>query len=387
MKIHEYQAKAILARYGVPVPAGRVASTPEEVEQIARELGQRVVVKAQVHVGGRGKAGGIKLADTPAEAKRVGSQILGMNIKGLTVKKVLVEEAADIAQEYYLGITVDRAARRNVVMVSAAGGVDIEEVAATTPEKIAKEHIDPAIGLMDYQIRQLASRAGFAPPAMRGMGAFLRALYKVYVELDCSLAEINPLVVTSDEKLIAADAKINVDDNALYRQKELAAMGEVAEENPIEVEARQRGLAYVHLDGDIGILGNGAGLVMTTLDVVQRAGGKPANFLDVGGGASADVVCNALEVVLLNNNVKAVLFNIFGGITRCDEVAKGIVEATSTIDIRVPLVIRLVGTREEEGRQVLTQASGKVQLIPAATMQEAAEKVVALANESRGQRH
>ncbi len=378
MKIHEYQAKEIFARYGVPIPAGRVASTPEEVEQIARELGKRVVVKAQVHVGGRGKAGGIKLANTPEEARQVASQILGMNIKGLRVEKVLVEEAADIAQEYYLGITVDRAARRNVVMVSAAGGVDIEEVAATTPEKIAKEHIDPAVGLMDYQIRQLAYRAGFAPVAMRGAGAFLRALYKVYTELDCSLAEINPLVVTGDGKLIAADAKIVVDDNALYRQKELAAMREVAEENPIEVEARKRGLAYVHLDGDIGILGNGAGLVMTTLDVVQRAGGKPANFLDVGGGASADVVRNALEIVLLNDNVKAVLFNIFGGITRCDEVAKGIVDATSTVDINVPIVIRLVGTREEEGRQVLTQASGKVQLIPAATMQEAAEKVVAL---------
>ena len=380
MKIHEYQAKEIFARYGVPIPAGRVASTPEEVEQIARDIGKRVVVKAQVHVGGRGKAGGIKLANTPEEAKLVGSQILGMNIKGLTVERVLVEEAADIAQEYYLGITVDRAARRNVVMVSAAGGVDIEEVAATTPEKIAKLHIDPAIGLLDYQIRQLAYRAGFAPAAIRGAGAFLRALYRVYTELDCSLAEINPLVVTGDGKLIAADAKINVDDNALYRQKELAAMREVAEENPIEVEARKRGLAYVHLDGDIGILGNGAGLVMTTLDVVQRAGGKPANFLDVGGGASADVVRNALEIVLLNDNVKAVLFNIFGGITRCDEVAKGIVEATSTVDISVPIVIRLVGTREEEGRQVLTQASGKVQLIPAATMQEAAEKVVALVN-------
>ncbi|MCS6861694.1 MAG: succinate--CoA ligase subunit beta, partial [Abditibacteriales bacterium] len=246
--------------------------------------------------------------------------------------------------------------------------------------KIAKLHVDPAIGLMDYQIRQLAYRAGFAPAAMRGAGAFLRALYKVYTELDCSLAEINPLVVTKDGQLIAADAKMNVDDNALYRQKELAAMREVAEENPIEVEARRRGLAYVHLDGDIGIVGNGAGLVMTTLDVVQRAGGRPANFLDVGGGANAEVVRNALEVVLMNPHVKAVLFNIFGGITRCDEVAKGIVEATATVDINVPIVIRLVGTREEEGRQVLAQASGKVQLIPAATMQEAAEKVVALVN-------
>jgi succinyl-CoA synthetase beta subunit len=378
LKIHEYQAKEIFARYGVPIPAGKVAGTPEEVEQIARDIGKRVVVKAQVHVGGRGKAGGIKLANTPEEAKLAASQILGMNIKGLTVEKVLVEEAADIAQEYYLGITVDRAARRNVVMVSAAGGVDIEEVAATTPEKIAKEHIDPAIGLMDYQIRQLAYQAGLVPEAIRGAGGFLRALYKVYTELDCSLAEINPLVVTKDGKLIAADAKINVDDNALYRHKDLAVLQEQQEDDPIEAEAHKRGLTYVHLDGNIGILGNGAGLVMTTLDVVQRAGGKPANFLDVGGGASADVVRNALEVVLMDKNLKAILFNIFGGITRCDEVAKGIVQATSTLDIGVPIVIRLVGTREEEGRQVLTQASGKVQLIPAATMQEAAEKVVGL---------
>jgi len=288
LKIHEYQAKQILAKYQVPIPQGDIAATPEEAAAIAGKLGKRVVVKAQVHVGGRGKAGGVKLADTPDEAQAAASQILGMDIKGLTVEKVLVEEAADIAEEYYLGITIDRAARRNVVMVSAVGGVDIEEVAATTPEKIAKVHLDPAIGMMDFHTRILAIEAGLNPAAIRPASGFLKALYRAYMDVDASLAEINPLVLTAGGNLIATDAKINIDDNALFRQTKLAELREEQEEDPIEAEAHRKGLIYVRLDGNIGILGNGAGLVMTTLDVVQREGGRPANFLDVGGGAQAE---------------------------------------------------------------------------------------------------
>ncbi|NCO36422.1 MAG: succinate--CoA ligase subunit beta [Armatimonadetes bacterium CG2_30_59_28] len=374
MKIHEYQAKQILAKYQVPIPQGDIAATPEEAAAIAGKLGKRVVVKAQVHVGGRGKAGGVKLADTPDEAQAAASQILGMDIKGLTVEKVLVEEAADIAEEYYLGITIDRAARRNVVMVSAVGGVDIEEVAATTPEKIAKVHLDPAIGMMDFHTRILAIEAGLNPAAIRPASGFLKALYRAYMDVDASLAEINPLVLTAGGNLIATDAKINIDDNALFRQTKLAELREEQEEDPIEAEAHRKGLIYVRLDGNIGILGNGAGLVMTTLDVVQREGGRPANFLDVGGGAKAELVRSALETVLLDTNVKGVLFNIFGGITRCDEVAKGILDATAAMDINVPIVIRLTGTREREGQQLLQGTH----LIPAASMQEAAQKIVEL---------
>jgi len=288
MKLLEYQGKEIFARYGVPIPKGKVASTPDEAAAIAAEIGVTVVVKAQVHAGGRGKAGGIKLAKTPEEAREAATKILGMDIKGLTVEKVLVEAACDIKEEYYIGITTDRAARRNIVMVSAAGGIDIEEVAEVTPEKIAKLHLDPAIGLQDYQIRQLAFEANLPPAAIKGVGPFLKALYKVYLELDCSLAEINPLVLTGDGTLIGADSKVVLDDNALFRHKELAQFQEAQEDDPIEAEAHKRGLTYVRLEGDIGIIGNGAGLVMTTLDVVQREGGRPANFLDIGGGAKAD---------------------------------------------------------------------------------------------------
>jgi succinyl-CoA synthetase beta subunit len=375
MKIHEYQAKEIFAKYGVPIPPGRVASTPDEVQSIAADIGKPVVVKAQVHVGGRGKAGGIKLAKTPEEARAAATQILGMDIKGLKVEEVLVEAAADIKEEYYIGITTDRAARRNIVMVSAAGGIDIEEVAATAPEKIAKLHLDPAIGLQDFQIRQLAYNAKLPAAAAKQIGPFLKALYKVYSDLDCSLAEINPLVLTGEGTLIAADAKINIDDNALFRHKDLAQFQEAQEEDPIEAEAHKRGLTYVRLDGDIGIIGNGAGLVMTTLDVVQREGGKPANFLDIGGGAKAEVVRKAVDTVLLDKNVKGIFFNIFGGITRGDEVAKGLLEAMSTLDIKVPIVVRLTGTRAKEGLELLEGSP----LTPAATMQEGAQKIVALA--------
>ncbi len=376
MKIHEYQAKEIFAKYGVPIPKGRVARTPEEAAQVAQEIGGTVVVKAQVHVGGRGKAGGIKLAKSPDEARQMAQQILGMDIKGLKVEEVLVEAAADIKEEYYIGITTDRAARRNIVMVSAAGGIDIEEVAETSPEKIARLHIDPAIGLQDFQIRQVAFESKLPPAALKGVGPFLKALYKVYSEYDCSLAEINPLVLQGDGTLIAADAKIVIDDNALFRHKDLAVFQEAQEDDPIEAEAHKRGLTYVRLEGDIGIIGNGAGLVMTTLDVVQREGGKPANFLDIGGGAKAEVVTKAIDTVLLDKNVKGIFFNIFGGITRGDEVAKGMLEAIGTMDIKVPIVVRLTGTRAEEGLKLL---EGSV-LTPAATMQEGAQKIVALVN-------
>ncbi|HEX8552755.1 MAG TPA: ADP-forming succinate--CoA ligase subunit beta [Abditibacteriaceae bacterium] len=376
MKIHEYQAKEIFAKYGVPIPKGRVANTPEEAEAIAAELGGTVVVKSQVHTGGRGKAGGIKVAKSPSEAREAAEKILGMDIKGFTVEQVLVEEAADIREEYYIGITTDRAARRNIVMVSAAGGMDIETVAVETPEKLAKLHIDPAIGLQDFQMRQLAFEAKLPPAVIKQIGPFLTALYKTYADYDATLAEINPLVLNGEGKLIAADAKIVIDDNALFRHKDLAVFQEAQEEDPIEAEAHKRGLTYVRLEGDIGIIGNGAGLVMTTLDVVQREGGRPANFLDIGGGAKAEVVTKAIDTVLLDKNVKGIFFNIFGGITRGDEVAKGMLEAIDTLGIDVPIVVRLTGTRAEEGRALLEGSK----LTPAATMQEGAQKIVALVN-------
>ncbi len=377
MKIHEYQAKQVLAKFGVPVPDGRVATSPEQVKAIAEEFkGGVVVVKAQVHVGGRGKAGGIKLAKSPAEAEEVAKQILGMNLKGLTVKKVLVEQGLNIAKEYYLGMILDRDSKRIVVMVSSEGGVDIEEVAARSPEKIAKCTISPTVGLADHQIRYLCFAGGIDKSLVKEVTKFLRALYRAFLESDASLAEINPLVVTKEGRLIAADAKINVDDNALFRQSELAAWQESEEENPIEDEAHKRGLTYVHLDGDIGIIGNGAGLVMTSLDVVAREGGKPANFLDIGGGAKAEVVRNALEVVLLEPKVRGIVINIFGGITRCDEVAKGIIEAAKTLNIKVPVVVRLEGTQVDEGKRLLNESG--LNLVPAGTMREAARKVVEL---------
>ncbi|MCC6445420.1 MAG: ADP-forming succinate--CoA ligase subunit beta [Armatimonadetes bacterium] len=374
MKIHEYQAKQILARFGVPIPPGEVASTPEEAEEAARRLQKRVVVKAQVHVGGRGKAGGVKLARTPEEAGDAARRIIGMDIKGIAVRKVLVEEAADIAEEYYLGITLDRAVRRSVVMVSAVGGVDIEEVAAETPEKIARLHVDPAMGLADFQIRQVCYASGIRKTAVGPASKFLRALYEAYTATDASLFEINPLALTKDGQVIAADAKINIDDNALFRHPDFQEYQEESEEDPIEAEAHRRHIQYVRLGGTVGIIGNGAGLVMATLDEVKRAGGAPANFLDIGGGARAELVRNALEIVLMDREVKGVVFNVFGGITRCDEVAKGILEATAAMKICVPLVVRLTGTNEREGRALLTGTN----LIPAETMQEAALHIVNL---------
>ncbi len=373
MNLHEYQAKEILARHGVPVPPGRVAYTPEEARQIAREFGKRVVIKAQVHVGGRGKAGGVKLADTPEEAYEKAQAILGMNIKGLTVRKVLVAEAVDIAKEYYAGLILDRSQQRVVLMLSKEGGVDIEEVAARNPEAILKYPIDPHKGLRLFEARELVKRAGLEGNLNR-LAQILVALYRAYEAVDASLAEINPLVLTTEGQIVAADAKIVLDDNALFRHPDLAELREVEAEHPLEVEAANYGFAYVKLDGNIGIIGNGAGLVMYTLDLVNRVGGRPANFLDIGGGAKAEVVYNALRLVLKDPEVKGIFINIFGGITRADEVAKGVIRVLEEGLLTKPVVMRVAGTAEEEAKRLL---EGKpIYMYP--TSIEAARAMVAM---------
>lgn len=372
MKLHEYQSKRIFAQYGVPIPKGDVAATPARARQIASRLGSRVVVKSQVLVGGRGKAGGIRLADDPDEAEEVAGKILGMKIKGLTVKKVLLDEAADIGQEIYLGIVIDRAKRRPVMMASAEGGVEIEEVARATPERIVKAVVDPFLGLQPYQGRELAFGIGLPKELVRDFVKIAQGLSEAFMGCDASLAEINPLVVTGDGDLLAVDGKMLIDDNALFRHFELAEMRDAEEESPEEQEARRNGLSYVKLDGEIGCMVNGAGLAMATMDVIKLHGGEPANFLDIGGGAQADKVAAALQIILSDPNVKAVLFNIFGGITRCDEVAKGILTALAEVPTDVPMVARLVGTNEEEGRRILADA----EMVTAATLADAAEKAV-----------
>jgi succinyl-CoA synthetase beta subunit len=374
VKLHEYQSKQLFAKYGIPIPQGEIATTPEDARRIARDLGRRVVIKSQVLVGGRGKAGGVKLANTPDEAEAVAGQILGMNIKGLTVHKVLVDEAADIAQEIYLGIVLDRLQRRAVLMASAAGGMDIEEVAREAPQKIIRVAVDPFLGLREYQTRQIAYGTGLKRDLIKDFNTIAQGLYRCFVDLDASLAEINPLVITGAGVLQALDGKILIDDNALYRHPDLAALRDVDEEIPAETEARQRGLSYIKLDGEIGCMVNGAGLAMATMDMTKLFGGTPANFLDIGGGAQADKVAAALRIILADPNVKAVLFNIFGGITRCDEVARGIVAALEEVKPSVPMVARLVGTNEEEGRRILAAAN----LQTASTLAEAAQKAVAL---------
>ena len=378
MKLQEYQSKRIFAQYGVPIPPGDVASTPGQARQIASRLGTRVVVKSQVLVGGRGKAGGIRLADDPDEAEEVADRILGMNIKGMTVKKVLVDQAADIAKEIYLGIVIDRAQRRPVMMASAEGGVEIEEVARTAPERIIKTSIDPFFGLLPYQGRELAFGIGLDKSLMRDFVKIAQGLYDAFVDCDASLAEINPLVVTGSGELLAVDGKMLLDDNALFRHFELAEMRDADEETPEEQEARRHGLSYVKLDGEIGCMVNGAGLAMATMDVIKLYGSEPANFLDIGGGAQADKVAAALRIILSDPSVRGVLFNIFGGITRCDEVAKGILAALAEVPTDVPMVARLVGTNEAEGRQILAEA----EMITAATLAEAAQKAVAVARGS-----
>ena len=375
MKLYEFQAKHVFASKGITVPRGEVASTPQEARGIAERLG-RCVVKAQVHIGGRGKAGGIKLAITPIEARDYAEGMLGKPLRGLIVKQVLVEEALDIDKEYYLSATVDRTTKRVVLMASAMGGMDVEEVAENHPDAIVKHSIDPAYGPMDFEIRDVMEKAGFDAKASRAIGTIVKQVYQVMLDSDASLVEINPLVVTDAGTVVAADAKFEVDDNALFRQQALAVFREDSEEDPIEAEAHRRGATYVRLDGDIGIIGNGAGLVMTTLDLVTRAGGRPANFLDIGGGAQAESVREAIEIVLLDPKVKGILFNIFGGITRGDEVAKGILAGTQSIDIKVPIVVRMAGTNAEEGRRLLQGTN----LVPASGPIEAAEKIIELTN-------
>ncbi len=375
MKLHEYQSKQIFNKYGIPIPKGRVAATAQEARQIAEELGGRVVIKSQVLVGGRGKAGGIRLAKSAEEAENLATQILSMEIKGLPVRKVLVDEAASIASEIYLGITNDRAARRPVMMASAAGGVDIEEVAAKNPEKIIKVHIDPLLGLRDYQARDIAASIDLPREHWRIFGQIARGLWDAYVACDATLAEINPLVITADRRIVALDGKMVLDDNALFRHPDLAEMRDLDVEAPSEIEARKYGLSFIKLDGNIGCMVNGAGLAMTTMDIIKLFGGEPANFLDIGGGASADKVAAALRIILSDPNVKAVLFNVFGGITRGDEVARGILAALAEVKTNVPMVIRLVGTNAEEGRRILADAK----MITAETLADAARKAVAVA--------
>jgi succinyl-CoA synthetase beta subunit len=375
MKLHEYQSKQIFARYGIPIPKGRVAATAQEAEQIAEELGGRVVIKSQVLVGGRGKAGGIRLAKSPEEAEEMATQILAMEIKGLPVRKVLVDEAAQIEKEIYLGITNDRAARKPVMMSSSAGGVEIEEVARKTPEKIIKVHIDPLLGLRDYQARDIAAGIDLPREHWKLFGQIAHGLWKAYIDCDASLAEINPLVVTSDNRLLALDGKMVLDDNALFRHPDLGEMRDLDVEAPSEIEARKYGLSFIKLDGNIGCMVNGAGLAMTSMDIIKLFGGEPANFLDIGGGAGADKVAAALRIILGDPNVKAVLFNVFGGITRGDEVARGILTALEEVKPKVPMVIRLMGTNAEEGRQILANAN----MITAETLADAARKAVAAA--------
>jgi succinyl-CoA synthetase beta subunit len=383
MKIHEYQAKELLARYGVKVPRNRVATTPEQAVAAASEFGLPVVIKAQIHAGGRGKGGGVKLARTIEDVETIASQIIGMNLvthqtgpEGREVRTVLVEEGLRIKQEFYLGIVLDRALSKLVFMVSSAGGMDIEEVAATEPEKILKEVIDPAVGLQPFQARKLAFALGLPSELVGKATKFMAALYSAFVDSDASLAEINPFLLTEDGELYALDAKISFDDNALYRHKDYAALRDLNEEEPLEIEASKYDLNYIKLDGTIGCMVNGAGLAMATMDIIKLAGGEPANFLDVGGGASQARVENAFRILLADPNVKAVLINIFGGIVRCDMVAQGVVEAAKSIGVNVPVVVRLEGTNVEKGREVL--ATSGLDFTVATGMADAAEKVVAL---------
>ncbi len=382
MKIHEYQAKEVLKSFGVPVPNGAVARTPEEAESIAKDLGGAVVVKAQIHAGGRGKGGGIKFAADPAEAREVASEIIGMQLvtpqtgsEGQKVKSVWVENATDIDRELYLGIVLDRAQSRLVVMASSEGGMDIEEVAATTPEKILKEVVHPGVGLQPFQARHLALGLGLEGDQLKQGVAFISALYRAYIETDCSLAEINPLVVSKSGEVLALDAKMNFDDSAMYRHSDIHELRDVDEEDPLEVEASKYDLNYIKLDGEVGCMVNGAGLAMATMDIVKYAGSSPANFLDVGGGTNVERVKNAMRILTSDEAVKAVLINIFGGIVRCDRVAEGVVAALEDIEINVPLVVRLQGTNAEEGAQILENSG--LEFTVARKLQEAAEAVVA----------
>ena len=386
MNIHEYQAKEVLAKYGVAVPRGKVADVPSEAEVIAMEFGTPVVVKAQIHAGGRGKGGGIKLARTPEEAREFAKQIIGMTLvtaqtgpQGKKVKRVLVEQAGAIQKELYLGMVIDRATSRIVMMASTEGGMEIETVAAHTPEKILKEFIDPALGLMPYQARNLAFGLSI-PPELTGKAVkFMMGLYNAFVETDCSLAEINPLVLTEGGDVIALDAKMNFDGNGLFRHKDIQALRDFDEEDPTETEASKFDLSYIRLDGNIGCMVNGAGLAMATMDMIKMCGGSPANFLAVGGGANAEQVNNAFRLIVSDPNVKAILVNIFGGIMRCDVIAEGVVSAVKALGLKVPLVVRQEGTNVERGKEIL--AASNLNIITASDMKDAANKVVAAAGQ------
>src|SRR5215212_6813650 len=379
MDLLEYQGKQLFARRGVPVPRGVPATTVEEAVAGADELGYPCVVKAQVLIGGRGKAGGIRLANDRKEAEEHARAILGMDIRGFTVHEVWVEQASDIAVEYYTSIVFDRSAKKPLVMLSTQGGMDIEEVAERDPGAIAKLHVDPLLGFQDFHARRLAFEAGVDADVIRGVGTLLTKLYDAFVAEEAMLVEVNPMIVTADRSVAALDAKVTLDDNALFRHASNAELRDVSGEDPQERMARERGLTYVKLDGNVGILGNGAGLVMSTLDVVAQAGGSPANFLDAGGGAKAEEITSAVEVILSNDAVTAVLFNIFGGITRCDEVARGLIEAFAQVKPEVPFVVRLDGTNDEEGRALLADAD-LPNVHTEATMLGAAKKVVELAS-------
>jgi succinyl-CoA synthetase beta subunit len=388
MKIHEYQAKALLKEFGVPVPKGEVADSPGAARAVAERLGGRVVVKAQVHAGGRGKAGGIKLAESPAEAEAAARQILGMRLKtpqtppeGIVVQKVLVEEASPVARELYLAVTLDREVGAPVVMASEAGGMEIEEVAARSPEKILRAAADPALGLLPFQVRRLVFGLGLDGDAGKMASAAIGGLYMTFVARDCSLAEINPLVTTADGRLLALDAKLSFDDNALFRHPEVKSLRDTNEETPLDVEASRFGLNYIKLDGTVGCMVNGAGLAMATMDIIKHAGGAPANFLDVGGGANATQIENAFRILLSDPSVKAVLVNIFGGILRCDVLADGLIRAARTLKIGVPVVVRMEGTNVEQGRRMLKESG--LNFTTADGMKDAAEKVVRLAGGAR----
>ena len=376
MKIHEYQAKEIFAAFGIPVPRERVASKPSEAASLACELGMPVVIKAQVLVGGRGKAGGVKKVESADQVEAVAGSILGMDIKGLKVNKVLVSECVDIKGEAYVGIVIDRASRAPVLMASAAGGVEIEEVAKATPEKILKVAIDPAAGLLGFQARNVGMALYGDAKLAREFAGIAQKLYRIFVQKDCSLIEINPLVKLGSGSLLALDAKINFDDNADFRHKEWEAMRDLPAEEPTEVEAKAAGLTYIKLAGNVGCVVNGAGLAMATMDLIKRYGGEPANFLDVGGSSSPEKMVTAMRIILSDPNVKAILINIFGGITRCDDIANGLLAAQKQADIRVPLVARLTGTNAEKAREILKGSA----VTPAETMADAVKKAVALAS-------
>jgi succinyl-CoA synthetase beta subunit len=381
MNIHEYQAKEILKRYGVPVPIGRVASTPGEVRAAAAELGGGCVIKAQIHAGGRGKGGGVKLATTPEDAAQKASQLLGQSLvthqtgpEGRQVRKVLVEQRVNIEREIYLGMVLDRAQSRVTVIASSEGGVEIEEVAAKHPEKILKEVIDPAVGLQAFQCRRVAFALGVSDEVVGKMVAMMQALYRAFDECDCSIAEINPLILTKEGQVMALDAKMNFDDNAMFRHKDILALRDLNEEDPREIEAGEYDLSYISLDGNIGCMVNGAGLAMATMDIIKLCGGEPANFLDVGGGASKERVSQAFKIILSDAKVRGVLINIFGGIMRCDVLAQGVADAARELSVNIPLVVRMQGTNVELGRKIL--ADSGLSIISAETMAEAAEKIV-----------